>query len=50
MVLSTGVTLPIYVFGKLCVVGVTINNEHSEDMTWIGYSMLKHMGLEFVIV
>lgn len=49
MVLSTGVTLPLYIFGKLCVVGV-VNNEQSESMAGIGYSMLKQMGLEIVIL
>ena len=50
MVLGTGVTLPLYIFGKLCVVGVTVNNEQSEDMTGIGHSMLKQMGLQIVIL
>lgn len=45
-----GVTLPLYIFGKSCVVGVTINNEQSEGMTGIGYSMLKQMGMEIVII
>ena len=30
MVLGTGVTLPLYISGKLCVIGVTINNEQIE--------------------
>jgi len=50
MVLGTGVTLPLYIFGKLCVVGVTVNNEQSEGITGIGYSMLQQMGLEIVIL
>ena len=50
MVLGTGVTLLLYIFGKLCVVGVTVNNEQSEGITGIGYSMLQQMGLEIVIL
>ena len=50
LVFCTGVTLPLCIFGKLCVVGVTVSNEQSEYMTGIGYSMLKQMGIEIVIL
>jgi hypothetical protein len=50
VLVGTGVILPLYIFGKLCVVGVTINNEQSEGVTEIGYSMLKQMGMEIVNV
>jgi hypothetical protein len=50
MLLGTGVTLHLYIFGKLCVAGVTINSEQSEGMIGIGHNMLKQMGLEIVIL
>ena len=49
-VLGTSMTLTIYIFVKLCVVGVTISNEQGEGMTGIGYSMLKKMRLEIAIL
>jgi hypothetical protein len=50
MILGTGVTLPLYVSAKLCVIGVTINNEQIEHMMGIGYGVLKQMGMEIVIL
>jgi hypothetical protein len=50
MVLGTRVTLPLYAFGKLCVVGVAIDYEQSEGVTAIGYSMLKQLGMKILIV
>jgi hypothetical protein len=49
MVLGTGVTFPLYICGKICAVGVTINNDLSEGMTGIGYSTLKQMGMQIKI-